>query len=104
MARSSSSWQPGRSGNPTGRKPGDAAITRARRAIAKELPAIIAKLVELAKAGDVKAAAILINKLIPDAKPDFDALEQRISLMEAGQPITITRTIRSVADEPEPTI
>lgn len=93
MAKSAGSWKPGTSGNPTGRKPGDPSITRARRIIAAELPAIVAKLVELAKGGDTRAAAILINKLIPDAKPDFDALEQRIAELESGQPVKITRTI-----------
>ena len=86
MARSSSSWRAGQSGNPAGRKSGDPAITKSRRAIARELPAIIAKLVELAKAGDTRAAAILINKLIPDAKADYELLESRIAQLEEQQP------------------
>lgn len=101
MARSSGTWKPGTSGNPTGRKPGDAAITRARKIIAAELPAIIRQLATMAKAGDVAAAKILIDRLLPPARADL--VETSISRMETAGPVSITRTIRSVADEPDST-
>ena len=85
MARTSGSWQRGQSGNPSGRKKGDAAITRARKIIASELPAIISALAELAKAGDTQAAKILIDRLLPPARADYQELEARILRLESEE-------------------
>ncbi len=41
----------------------------AKQQIAAAAPEIIAKQIELAKAGDVQAAKLLLDKLIPNAKP-----------------------------------
>ena len=82
MAKSAGSWKPGTSGNPSGRRPGDPAIQRARRIIAAELPAIVAMLAELAKAGDVAAARVLIDRILPTVRQDYELLESRISELE----------------------
>jgi len=78
-------WKPGQSGNPAGRR-GDANITRARRAIARELPSIVASLVEQARAGDVQAAKLLLERAIPAMRPIdtelMNILEQRIAQLE----------------------
>ncbi|WP_432744391.1 DUF5681 domain-containing protein [Methylobacter sp. G7] len=60
---------PGQSGNPSGRKPGNAKVSRLRELIAADIPAIIAKLTELALAGDVSAAKVLIERTIPALRP-----------------------------------
>lgn len=62
-------WQPGTSGNPKGRPPGIAKVAKARDAIAKHVPKIITKLAEAALAGDVAAARVLIERVIPVVKP-----------------------------------
>ena len=85
MAKSAGSWAKGQSGNPSGRRPGDPAIQRARRIIAAELPAIVAMLAELAKGGDVQAAKVLIDRILPVCRPDFEALEIRIAQLEERQ-------------------
>lgn len=85
MARSGATWQPGQSGNPAGRRL-DSAVLKARRAIAKDLPAIIGKLVELALAGDTSAAKILVERAIPALRPVdpvLTAIEQRLEQLES---------------------
>lgn len=61
-------WRAGESGNPAGRKPGTGTIGRLREGIASELPEVIAKLVELAKSGDVAAARLLLERVLPAVK------------------------------------
>ncbi|WP_295448238.1 DUF5681 domain-containing protein [uncultured Thiodictyon sp.] len=63
-------FKPGASGNPRGRKPGT--LTKAgklRDAIVKDLPEIVAALVEQAKAGDVQAARLLMDRALPALRP-----------------------------------
>lgn len=57
-------WKPGESGNPAGRRPGTGEVARLRAGIAEHVPAIVAKLVEAAKAGDVQAARLLLERVI----------------------------------------
>lgn len=61
-------WKPGESGNPAGRKPGTGEVAKLRAAIAEHLPGIVAQLVEAAKAGDVQAARLLLERVIPPVK------------------------------------
>ena len=56
-------WQPGKSGNPLGRRPGSGEVARLRAAIAEHTPEIIARLVEAAKSGDVGAARLLLERV-----------------------------------------
>ncbi|WHZ12960.1 MAG: hypothetical protein OJF60_003401 [Burkholderiaceae bacterium] len=65
-------WKPGESGNPKGRKPGQSAITKLRANIAQHVPAIVDQLVEAAKAGDVAAARLLLERVLPPVR----AIEQ----------------------------
>ena len=70
MARGGSTrWKPGQSGNPAGRKPGTGQVARLRAAIADALPEILVTLVEQAKAGDVQAARLLLERALPAVKP-----------------------------------
>ncbi len=61
-------WRPGQSGNPAGRKPGSGEVAKLRASIAEHVPAIVAQLVEAAKAGDVQAARLLLERVIPPMK------------------------------------
>ena len=61
-------WKPGQSGNPAGRRPGTGAIANLRAAITKDIPDIIASLTAAAKAGDVGAARLLLERAIPPIK------------------------------------
>ena len=59
----------GQSGNPNGRPPGTGVVAKLREAIQEEIPEIIDALVVAAKSGDVSAAKILIDKVIPTLRP-----------------------------------
>jgi len=70
MARGGSTrWKPGQSGNPRGRPPGAGEIGKLRAAIGQALPDILAGLIERAKAGDVQAARLLVERVMPAVKP-----------------------------------
>ncbi|WP_295446494.1 DUF5681 domain-containing protein [uncultured Thiodictyon sp.] len=63
-------FQPGQSGNPAGMKPGTPnRAAKLRDAIAKDLPEIVAALVEQAKAGDVQVARLLMDRALPALRP-----------------------------------
>lgn len=58
-------WKPGQSGNPAGRAPGSGAVAALRATIAGHIPALVAVLVERALGGDVGAARLLLERVIP---------------------------------------
>ncbi len=69
-------WKPGQTGNPKGRPPGQSEITRLRAAIAEHVPSILEQLVTAAKAGDVQAARLILERVLPPIK----AIEQAVEL------------------------
>lgn len=58
-------FEKGQSGNPNDRPRGTGVVAKLREAIQDEMPEIIDALVLAAKAGDVSAAKVLIDKVIP---------------------------------------
>jgi hypothetical protein len=71
-----SRWKPGQTGNPKGRPPGQSEITRLRAALAGDVPEILAGLVLAAKGGDVQAARLILERILPPVK----AIEQAVEL------------------------
>ena len=69
-------WKPGQTGNPKGRPPGQSEITRLRASLAGDVPDILAGLVLAAKGGDVKAARLILERILPPVKP----VEQAVAL------------------------
>ncbi|WP_300319423.1 DUF5681 domain-containing protein [Accumulibacter sp.] len=63
-------WTPGQSGNPKGRPPGSRnRVTLVALAAMEEGAAAIAKkIVEMAKQGDMSAARLVLERLVPPAK------------------------------------
>ena len=61
-------WKAGESGNPAGRKPGTGAVAKLRAAISNDVPDIISSLTAAAKAGDVGAARLLLERVVPPIK------------------------------------
>lgn len=82
---------PGKSGNPAGRKPGNAKVQKLRELIADDIPAIIAKLTQLALEGDVSAAKVLIERTIPALKPQAEHIV--IETIPSDNAATIGRLI-----------
>ena len=62
-------FKPGQSGNPQGRPPGIVSQMKLRESIAKDIPEILAAMVEQAKAGDTQAARLLLDRTLPAIKP-----------------------------------
>jgi hypothetical protein len=67
-------WPKGTSGNPDGRPPGSGPAAAVRRAIADDVPEIIARLAELAKGGDVQAARVLLDRVVPTLRAEAVAV------------------------------
>ena len=62
-------WKAGESGNPKGRPPGAGVVAKLRASIAEHVPEIIGHLVKAAKGGDVQAARLLLERVLPPMKP-----------------------------------
>lgn len=71
-----SRWKPGQTGNPKGRPPGQSEITRLRASLVGDVPDILAGLVLAAKGGDVQAARLILERVLPPVK----AIEQAVEL------------------------
>ena len=71
--KKSSGWKPGQSGNPAGRRPGSGDVAKLRAAIGARVPAILETLATAALAGDVGAARLLLERVIPPLKASEEA-------------------------------
>lgn len=69
-------WRTGESGNPAGRAPGSGKLQKLRSAIAEDVPEILASLVDAAKGGDIQAARLILERVLPPVK----AIEQAVTL------------------------
>lgn len=94
-------WQPGQSGNPSGRPPGTSEVGRLRAAISEHLPEIIAQLVEKALAGDTQAARLLLERVLPPVKAIEATVEiafpDGATLTEQGEAIVRAAACGSLA-------
>ena len=88
--KKTSRWEPGQTGNPKGRPPGQSEITRLRASLVSDVPEILAGLVMAAKGGDVQAARLILERILPPVK----AVEQ---VVELKLPESGTLTVKASA-------
>ena len=69
-------WKAGVSGNPAGRTPGSGQLQKLRDAIAEDVPEILTALVDAAKGGNINAARLILERVLPPLK----AIEQAVAL------------------------
>ena len=73
-------WMKGQSGNPRGRpRKSQKTMAQLRSQISEHLPDVIEVLADAAKAGDVQAARILVERCVPSMR----ALDQNINVNES---------------------
>jgi len=82
-------FKKGISGNPLGRPRGVGKIGELRQQIADALPEIVDRLVSSAKNGDVQSARLLIDKVIPNVRPqslpiNFEVAEESFYVNSAA--------------------
>jgi hypothetical protein len=65
-------WKAGESGNPKGKTPGSGELQRLRAAIGEHVPEIIDQLVAAARGGDIQAARLILERVLPPVR----AIEQ----------------------------
>jgi len=87
-------WRPGQSGNPAGRRPGSGSVQQLRHGIEEFIPEIIKTLTEKAKSGDIGAARLLLERVIPPLKP---AEASRAHQIEGDDLTTQARSIVALA-------
>lgn len=90
MKRPSNGWKPGQSGNPSGRKPGSGPTQQLREALGKDVELIINKVREQALAGDLSAAKLVLERLLPPLRQQEEPVCLELpqgSLTEAGRAI-----------------
>lgn len=74
-----SRFKPGQSGNPNGKPRGTKHVsTKLRDAIAGDLHAIVAALIEKAKNGDTGAASLLFSRTLPPLRPQSDPVDAEL--------------------------
>ena len=83
-------WKAGESGNPAGRRPGSGEVARLRAAIAEHAPSLIQTLIDRALAGDVGAARLMLERVIPPLKASEEATSLALpdgTLTEQGRAV-----------------
>ncbi len=74
----SNRWKAGQSGNPAGRPPGQSEITKLRAMLMPQAPELLEIIFNAAKGGDMVAARLILERILPAVKP-----------IELGQEISV---------------
>lgn len=89
-------WRKGESGNPKGRPAGSGRLAALRATIAADVPAIIASLTEKARDGDVQAARLLLERVLPPVR-SLEPAAELPDLPEGASPGDFARRVLAAA-------
>jgi len=105
----SKSWKRGQSGNPKGRPQGKGKLAILRDGLAEHLPEVLSTLAQSAKAGDMQACKILLDRVLPPLKAEempvvipnvtgslFDQANEVLASAKSGE-IAITQAAQLIA-------
>ena len=86
-------FKPGQSGNPTGRKPGTKTkVGKLRASIEAHVPEILSALATAAKGGDVQAARLLLDRVLPPLR----AVDSPVVLPPGNDPADLGEAVGAV--------
>ena len=88
-------WKPGQSGNPAGKPSGSGELQKLRAAIGEHVPEIINQLVSAARGGDIQAARLILERVLPPVRAVEQA--QTINLPDGTLTDQGRSVLRSVA-------
>lgn len=69
------SFKPGQSGNPAGKKPGSGALQKLRAELQVVMPEIVTQLIDMALGGDLQAMRLLLDRGYPPTKATEQPVE-----------------------------
>lgn len=68
-------WKKGESGNPLGKRPGLTPRGKFRQQVEKAVPEIVENVIQAARAGDMAAIKLILDRCIPALKPTSDVVK-----------------------------
>lgn len=83
-------WKTGQSGNPAGRPPGQSDITKLREMLMPHAPELLETVFKAAKGGDMVAARLILERILPAVKPSELSFELTLagkSLADRGKSV-----------------
>ena len=89
MAKSTTSFKAGATGNKAGRPPGKTPRSEFRALVGPKLPGLVETLILAAEAGDIQAIRTILDKVVPSLKPTSESLALKTTgtLAEKGEAV-----------------
>jgi hypothetical protein len=101
MAKSTSSFKPGTTGNKAGRPPGTTPRAKFRKLVDGNMPAIVQTLIQAANGGDIQAIRVILDRTIAPLKATAADLSLRTTgtLTERGEHVIRAMLIGQISPD-----